>query len=66
MAGTRIERVGAEMSELQFYSLVIRDINYITAAALKISINFFFHCFTVHFNSLYIMVQLMHLFVIKH
>jgi hypothetical protein len=25
-----------------------------------------FHCFTVHFNSLYIMVQLMHLFVIKH
>jgi hypothetical protein len=27
---------------------------------------FQFHCFTVHFNSLYIMVQLMHLFVIKH
>jgi hypothetical protein len=25
-----------------------------------------FHSFTVHFNSLYIMVQLMHLFVIKH
>jgi hypothetical protein len=25
-----------------------------------------FHCFTVPFNSLYIMVQLMHLFVIKH
>jgi hypothetical protein len=25
-----------------------------------------FHCFTVYFNSLYIMVQLMHLFVIKH
>jgi hypothetical protein len=22
-----------------------------------------FHCFTVHFNSLYVMVQLMHLFV---
>jgi hypothetical protein len=28
--------------------------------------SFQFHCFTVHFNSLYIMVQLMHLFVIKH
>jgi hypothetical protein len=27
---------------------------------------YFFHCFTVHFNSLYIMVQLMNLFVIKH
>jgi hypothetical protein len=25
-----------------------------------------FHCFTVHFNSLCVMVQLMHLFVIKH
>jgi hypothetical protein len=25
-----------------------------------------FHCFTMHFNSLYIMVQLMHLFVLKH
>jgi hypothetical protein len=25
-----------------------------------------FHCFTVHFSSLYIMIQLMHLFVIKH
>jgi hypothetical protein len=28
--------------------------------------NIFFHCFTVHFNSLCVMVQLMHLFVIKH
>jgi hypothetical protein len=27
---------------------------------------FMFHCFTVHFNSLYIMFHLMHLFVIKH
>jgi hypothetical protein len=26
----------------------------------------YFHCFTVHFNSLCVMVQLMHLFVIKH
>jgi hypothetical protein len=25
-----------------------------------------FHCLAVHFNSLYIMVQLMHLFVLKH
>jgi hypothetical protein len=25
-----------------------------------------FNCFTVHFNSLCVMVQLMHLFVIKH
>jgi hypothetical protein len=25
-----------------------------------------FHCFTMHFNSLCVMVQLMHLFVIKH
>jgi hypothetical protein len=25
-----------------------------------------FHCFTVHFNSLCVMVQLMHLYVIKH
>jgi hypothetical protein len=25
-----------------------------------------FHCFTVHFNSLCVIVQLMHLFVIKH
>jgi hypothetical protein len=25
-----------------------------------------FHCFTVHFNSLYITVQLRHLFVLKH
>jgi hypothetical protein len=28
--------------------------------------NAVFHCFTVHFNSLYIMVQLMHLFVLKY
>jgi hypothetical protein len=28
--------------------------------------NFEFHCFTVHFNSLCVMAQLMHLFVIKH
>jgi hypothetical protein len=28
--------------------------------------NTFFHCFTMHFNSLYIMVQTMQLFVIKH
>jgi hypothetical protein len=25
-----------------------------------------FHCFTVHFNSLCVMVQIMNLFVIKH
>jgi energy-converting hydrogenase Eha subunit H len=25
-----------------------------------------FHCFAVHFNSLCVMVQLMHLYVIKH
>jgi hypothetical protein len=27
---------------------------------------YLFHCFTVHFNSLCVMVPLMHLFVIKH
>jgi hypothetical protein len=25
-----------------------------------------FHCFTMHFNSISVMVQIMHLFVIKH
>jgi hypothetical protein len=40
MAGKGIEWAGAERSELQFYSLVIHYNNYITIAALKISINF--------------------------
>jgi hypothetical protein len=32
----------------------------------QIQLWLFFLCFTVHFNSLFIMVQLMHLFVLKH
>jgi hypothetical protein len=36
------------------------------SALLAKHVWFKFHCFTVRFNSLYIMVQLMHLFVLKH
>jgi hypothetical protein len=58
-------------------SLYSSDQKYLTHKCLDTSCGFFtwlrrtnltkeFHCFTMHFNSLYIMVQLMHFFVMKH